>query len=134
MTGALPISRLRCERRYGPRRLRGHERKEQDSEQPEAPSAMEKDVQHRRALLSVERCQVGDDVGSLLGILEAGEGHQRAGYGLLRVGEIAVQRHRIPGQTGTQIGLRVMTVRNASGVATNDAKEAGPDDIAARLR
>src|SRR6185312_7934445 len=83
---------------------------------------------------SVERRQVSNYVRSLPAILEAGEGHEGAGYDLLRAGDITVQRRRIPGQARVQVRLRIAKVRNAPGMTANHAEQAWSDDVAARLR
>ena len=79
------------------------------------------------------RRQECDHVGSLPRVFQAGEGHQRAGNNLARTGQIAVQRRRIPSQTGASVRLGVMEPGHLSGVPSDHAEQARPDDVSLRL-
>src|SRR5262249_52478417 len=78
-----------------------------------------------RVSIPVQRFQVGDDVRTLLRILQP-ECHIVAGHYAVRIGEPFVERGCIPNQASVLHTIRVREARNRSGRATEHTSQPRP--------
>src|SRR5208282_5508178 len=78
----------------------------------------------RAVALAVE---VGDEVGALLLVLDAGEGHLGAGCGLLRPVEPFVELVEAPVAADLLDRVRILEARTARHLVADDAVEVGAD-------
>ncbi len=68
---------------------------------------------------------VGDEVGAVLGLLDAGEDHLGAGDELLGVLEVLEEVLLVPGDTRVLVGSGVGVALAGAGLAADDAVEVG---------
>ena len=81
-----------------------------------------------------QRPKVGNDISTLLWLLEAGEGHLGAGHELLRVLKIDVEHLRGPDNAAVQVSLGVHEARNGAGVAADETVQVRADAVETAVR
>jgi hypothetical protein len=80
----------------------------------------------------VQRGATGDQILSLLGVLEAGESHEGSRHNLAGSREVTVQGADCPCKAGVSVGIGVVEAGDLAGVPVDHAKQARTDEISPR--
>src|SRR6185312_14005557 len=75
----------------------------------------------------VELLEIGPEVGDLLLVLDAREGHAGAGDALHRVLDVFLERRLVPGDARVLVGIGVVEARKAGGVTAVDPVKRGAE-------
>lgn len=81
----------------------------------------------------LEGRKVGNEVGALLGLLEAGEGHLGARHELLGVLQVDVEHVSGPDDARVSVGLAVRKALDGAGLAADDAEQVRANAVATAL-